>query len=413
MDKKTVILALSWRDIKAPKSGGAEVLSHAMLSRLDPQIYRVIHLSPMFPGAKKVENIDGVSYIRHGNIGSVIFYAAYYYLKNKGDIDYVIDECNTHHFFTPFYIPKEKRILFIHQLTREIWYISAKFPLNVIGHALESWSLRIYRKGKAITVSESTKQDLVSLGFDPHQIFIIPNGIHTEIKQFMEEAIPKQKSPTLIYVGRYASYKGIDIAIQAFADVNKQHDDAKLWIVGKENIEYICESLVPVLQQYQLKIYFVNSSTQEAFISRCGSFLIAESQETADIVIWGFVDEGQKYRLMKSAWLLLFPSIREGWGIIVTEAALLKTPSLVSDAPGCRDAVNYGKAGYICKERTPSAFAAEINRIMADPDEYQHIVETSFSYSLPHLWDSSVQQKAIEDLQKNVFISKSEFANHE
>ena len=34
-DPRITVLALSWRDIKAPKAGGAEIHTHEMLSRAD------------------------------------------------------------------------------------------------------------------------------------------------------------------------------------------------------------------------------------------------------------------------------------------------------------------------------------------------------------------------------------------
>ena len=204
--KKTNILALSWRDIKAPKMGGAEVLSHGIIKRLDPEKYAVVHISPMFPGAEKREMIDGILYIRKGNVLTVIIYAFIYYIRHRNKIDYVMDECNTHRFFTPFYVPREKRVLLIHQLTREIWFINSKFPLSIIGYLVETPMLRIYRKNKTITVSDSTKEDLVAIGFDPEQTYIMPNGIDPQIQKYAYQDIPKDENTTFIYVGRYAAY---------------------------------------------------------------------------------------------------------------------------------------------------------------------------------------------------------------
>ena len=66
MQKKINILALSWRDIKNPKKGGAEIHTHEMLKRLDKKRFNVVHLSPMYDGGLARESIDGVTYIRKG-----------------------------------------------------------------------------------------------------------------------------------------------------------------------------------------------------------------------------------------------------------------------------------------------------------------------------------------------------------
>ncbi len=70
-DKKTLVF-LSWRDIKSSKMGGAEVFTHQMLKRLNHEVYRIIHLSPKEDKLSSDENIDGIRYLRDGNIISVI-----------------------------------------------------------------------------------------------------------------------------------------------------------------------------------------------------------------------------------------------------------------------------------------------------------------------------------------------------
>ena len=127
---KITILSLSWRDIKSPNAGGAEVHTHEMLSRADKSKFRIYHFSPRYGSLPKSEVIDGVMYIRAGNVISVIFHAWIFYLTNRKNIDFVIDQCNTHRFFTLFWVRREKRIFYIHQLTKEIWDYSARFPLS-------------------------------------------------------------------------------------------------------------------------------------------------------------------------------------------------------------------------------------------------------------------------------------------
>ena len=142
---KTTILALSWRDIKSPNAGGAEVHTHEMLKRADKSKYRIYHLATRAKNQPESEVIDGVTYLRHGNALTVILAAIQFYRKNRNNIDFVIDQCNTHRFFTPFWVPARKRIFYIHQLTKEIWDYSAKFPLSTIGKLTEEWMLRLNR----------------------------------------------------------------------------------------------------------------------------------------------------------------------------------------------------------------------------------------------------------------------------
>ena len=99
---KITILSLSWRDITSPNAGGAEVHTHEMLRRVDKNKFRIYHLSTRTDNQLESEIIDGVTYLRYGNVSTVIFSAVRFYLLNRQSIDFVIDQCNTHRFFTPF-----------------------------------------------------------------------------------------------------------------------------------------------------------------------------------------------------------------------------------------------------------------------------------------------------------------------
>jgi glycosyltransferase involved in cell wall biosynthesis len=70
----------------------------------------------------------------------------------------------------------------------------------------------------------------------------------------------------------------------------------------------------------------------------------------------GHVTEAEKHRLLCAAWLLLHPSAVEGWGLVVTEAAVRETPAIAFDVPGLRDSVVDGETGVLA--RGESSFAA-------------------------------------------------------
>lgn len=367
-DNRITILSLSWRDIKSPTAGGAEVHTHEMLKRMDSNKYRIIHLSALYDGLKNEENIDGVNYIRKGNVFSVILYAWLFYVKNRSCIDYVIDQCNTHRFFTPLWVKNEKRIFYIHQLTREIWDINLKFPFNIIGKRTENFLLRLNNKDYAIIVSESTKNDLVDVGFNINKLFIVPNGISFE-PWTENEFLEKEKNPTFIYAGRYAKYKGIDVAIEAFGKFKNHYPNTKLWILGKRNEEYIEKNLMPICQKYGL-----TWGTEE---------------DDSDIISWGFVSEEKKLELLSRSKALLFPSIREGWGIPITEAANVGTPSIVFDSPGIRDAVNFGQAGYLCKANTSEGLYEQLVACVQEEEQYTLKRKQAYEFSKTFVWENT------------------------
>lgn len=374
---KITILALSWRDIESPNKGGAEVQTHAMLSALPRDKYRIIHLSALYESMNEETEIDGIRYYRAGNVFSVIFLAYVFYQHNKSFVDLIIDQCNTHRFFTPMYIAREKRIFYIHQMTKEIWRINLPFVFGAIGEAVEGRITKMYRKGYTITVSESTKRNLIELGFDPQKIFIFPQNLKNESNEEFNKN-QKYTNPTFVYVGRYSPYKGIDVAVEALGLAKQKMPQAQLHILGKYDDEYVENKLKPICQKYSMSI---------------GK---AANDITYDVICDGFVSEETKKSILARSHALVFPSIREGWGIPVSEAAYVCTPSIVFDSDGLRDAVDYGRAGYITEQNTAEGLSHKMILVIENKEEYEQMREAAYQFTKEYLEKDYTQQ--LDDL---------------
>jgi glycosyltransferase involved in cell wall biosynthesis len=76
----------------------------------------------------------------------------------------------------------------------------------------------------------------------------------------------------------------------------------------------------------------------------------------------GFVDAEEVAEAMATASCLLLPSVREGYGLVVVEAARLGTPSVVVRAPdnAAVELVDDGVNGVVAPDGTPEALAAAI-----------------------------------------------------
>jgi glycosyltransferase involved in cell wall biosynthesis len=376
-EKQITILALNWRDIQNPISGGAEVHAHEMFSRNSNE-FQIVHLSPEFPECKQEEIIDGIRYIRKGNFATVIFYAMKYYIKNRAVIDLVIDQCNAHRFFTSFYVPQKKRIFYTHQLYRELWFVMAKPPISWLGYIAETPMLRLNRRDRTITVSDSTKQGLLDVGYKNENITIIPNGISFELTPY-EQLSEKNEIPTFIYAGRYANSKGINYAVEAVGRLKKQGVRAQLQLLGRPHERYMEDVLEPICEEYGLNM---------------------GKNEQCDIIIRGFVTEEEKLRLLAKAHALVLPSTREGWGIVIIEAAVEGTPSIVYNSPGCVDAVNYGEAGYLCPNNCVDEIVQNMLSVINDAGRYETMRKKAYEFSKQFQWDRSAKkfEKLIMDI---------------
>ena len=356
------ILILNWRDIRNPAAGGAELLTHQLATRWVAAGHTVTQCSSRWPGAPAEEIVDGVRMVRAGN-PMTVYWAAYrtYQRRFRGQIDLVYDEINTVPFFTPWYV-REPIVAHFNQMAREIWFYECGWPLNLIGYWLEpSWLAR-YRRTPVITISESSRRDLVALGFPVERIAVIPMGIDHAPR--LSDPPPRAAAPTLLYVGRLKCSKRVHHVIEAFARVRREIPSASLWIVGNGDRGYT-ERLVRLARA---------RGVQEA------------------VRFFGHVPESEKQALMAQAHLIAVTSIREGWGLIVTESNRYGTPSIVYRVPGLVDSTIDGINGVICPANTPEALAEQAIAILKDPARYERLSRGATESSARMTWDRAATE---------------------
>ncbi len=352
-----MILMLSWRDISCPKAGGAEVYTHAVLSRLASIGEEIVHISPLFNGCKSDEYIDGIQYLRMGNIFSVIWYARKWIIAHRKRIKLVIDQSNTYQFFTPLWLQKGiPSCLFIHQLTREIWFQQVRFPLSFIGFLAEPIMIWMHKNRPALTVSDSTKRGLISFGHNPKRIFVMPEGI--DFTPWEREKMPqKPLDLQLIYVGRYSKYKGVDDAVEAVKILSERGINATLHLVGR---------------------------CPEAYMKKLKKAGIGQK------LLWhGFVSDAKKLRLMSESHILVFPSQREGWGLTVTEANAVGTVAVGYPSPGLVDSIWHGQTGIIAKTRSAKGLADAIETLWAQPKKRKQMEKAAHEWAQKLTWDAA------------------------
>ncbi len=73
---------------------------------------------------------------------------------------------------------------------------------------------------------------------------------------------------------------------------------------------------------------------------------------------------------MQKCHLLLVTSVKEGWGLVVTEANSQGTPAVVYDVDGLRDSVKDAVTGLVAGLNTPFHLAEKIIHIKNVPNLY-------------------------------------------
>jgi glycosyltransferase involved in cell wall biosynthesis len=84
--------------------------------------------------------------------------------------------------------------------------------------------------------------------------------------------------------------------------------------------------------------------------------------------VHGFVDAGRVEEALSRALCMVLPSRREGYGMVVVEAAALGTPSVVVAAPdnAAIDLVSEGENGFVAASASPADLAEAIERVRAE-----------------------------------------------
>ncbi|MFN7990611.1 MAG: glycosyltransferase family 4 protein [Candidatus Micrarchaeia archaeon] len=350
------IAFFNWRDIKNPLAGGSEVFTHRLLSQLASRGHKVTLFCSTFKGCSRREVIDSIEHVRYSG-RYLMFPSAYLcYKKNiEGKFDVIIESINGVPFFTPLFA-REKVFAFIHQLTRENWYSGLIFPLAFLGYHSEDSMLSLYRKIPTMVPSESTRSDLESLGF--RDLAVIPEAADLAPADD-EAALSKEGSPTVLYLGRLTRSKRVDHAIRAFARIKAELPEARLWVAG--------------------------SGPESAGLrSLAGSLGVTDS-----IHFFGRVDAREKRELLTKAHLLIFPAVREGWGLVVLEANACGTPVVAYDVPGLRDSIRNGINGYLVKDGDIAALSAESLHLLKGGKALSRLSASSIGYSRGFTWERS------------------------
>jgi|SRR3989344_1590898 len=366
--KKLSILILNWRDIKHPLAGGAEISTHEHAKGWVRAGHTVTIFSSSFQDAKTREEIDGVRIIRKGSHYTVHLHAFIYYLtKLRGKIDLVIDEFHFIPFFSPLYI-KKKKIAFIHETAEELWFKNNPFPINILGYRLEPLFFKLYKNMTFITVSKSTKKGLLKFGIKENNIVIVQNGVQKVVNKF-----EKEENPVIIYLGRLAKDKGVEDAIEAFSYLAKRAAKIKFWVVGKE----------------EKKDY-------KKYLQKKAKDLKIEQK----MIFFDYISDEKKFELLKKAWMIINPSIKEGWGLTVIEGASQGTPTVAYKTVGLSDSIIDGKTGLLVSLRKPEGLADKILFLLKHRTLYHRISQNAVEWSKSFSWDKSVK-KSLE-LIKNI-----------
>ena len=363
------VAVLSWRDTTHPDGGGSEVYVEQVAAGLAARGHDVTLFCAAHPGAPGLTVRDGFRIVRRGGRLTVYLHGLLFLLSRSGRrCDAVVDVINGLPFAAPL-VRRRGLVALVHHLHREQWHIIYPGLGGRVGWFVESRVVpRLYRRVRFVTVSEASRRDLVAIGVSAERVSVVRNGTPA----LPAPRLGRSAEPRLCVLSRLVPHKRIEHALELVDRLRDRHPGLVLDLIGDG---WWADRL-------------------DAEIDRLG---------LGDVVIrHGRVDEQTKADLLARAWLMVLPSVREGWGIAAMEAAAVGTPTVAyAGAGGTAESVVDGVTGALVGDQ------AELESVVADllgrPERVRDMGVAARERAATFGWDEA--SAAIERVLQNAAYS--------
>jgi glycosyltransferase involved in cell wall biosynthesis len=356
------VLVLNERDSHHPRAGGAEVHVAEIFGRLASRGFEITQTTTSFPGGARETVSDGMRTLRLGRI-------RYYYPRavwncaretRRDRYDVVVECLNKLPFHSPLYsaVPV---LAIVHHLFGETAFLQVAWPVAATVWTMERMIPRLYRGVPFVSISESTRDDLIARGIPPEQIQVQHCGIR---RPTIEPGDHARRGARIAYIGRLERYKQIDVLLRAVAKLSERFPEARIDVIGRGSERARLEQVA-----------------RAAGVAERTHFV-------------GFVSDEERDHLLASARVCVCPSTKEGWGLTVIEANALGTPVVATDAPGLRDSVEEGRTGFLVPDGDVDAFADRIGALLSDVELGRRMSGAALTWSHRFDWDHAADQMA-------------------
>ncbi len=276
-------------------------------------------------------------------------------------------------FFVPGHIvppihPK-RTVVTVHGLEYEVAPEAfSKFEINRMRRGIQNsckWAKYI------ICVSNNTKKDLMELYEVPRKkIRVIYEGINSPViisnskSAGILDSFNLVQGKYLFFVGRIETRKNIINILQAYEMLREHfHITEKLVLAGKEGYGW------------------------EEIEER-----INEHRYVDDIILTGFISDEEKWTLLKSASVFVFPTLYEGFGLPVLEAQQLGVPVVTSDSSSL---IEIARDSALCVDpQKPSEIAKAINDLLTNEELMDDIIQKGIQNLKRFNWERAGELSA-------------------
>ena len=245
--------------------------------------------------------------------------------------------------------------------------LGVKFVVDYYDRCDEVWA-----------VGQATADVLHEYGYEG-EIHVMPNGVTLRAaeKGAIEEAERRwnlKKDPLILFVGQMNWKKNILTVLEACAKLHKEDIRYQLVLAGQG----------PDLKEIERKI------------SDLG---IGERTHLAGHITDARILDG----LYSRASLFAFPSLYDNAPMVVREAAVMGTPSIMVRGSSAAEIVRHGENGYLC-ENSADDLARVMKEAISDPDQMKKIGESARE-TIPVPWER-IMESALERYERLIALGR-------
>jgi glycosyltransferase involved in cell wall biosynthesis len=198
-----------------------------------------------------------------------------------------------------------------------------------------------------ITASTFTKQSLTQAGVREDRIRVVPLGAPS--LRGRGNVLP-HNSFVFLYAGAQSVHKGIHYLLQAWHRL-RPGKDVELWLIGR--------MLLPDKALHNLP---------------------------GTVVIRSPVPRQELYSIYQRASVLVFPSLFDGFGMVITEAMAHGLPVISTPNSAAPDLITSGKEGWIVPIRDPDALAEAMQWCIDHPAELAEMGRQAMARAAQQQW---------------------------
>lgn len=183
----------------------------------------------------------------------------------------------------------------------------------------------------------------------------------------LDPGLPIVQGKYILHVGTFDKRKNIPFLINAFKVLVKQgHDDIKLVLVGSSNKKMNSDATNEILES-------------------------ANVPELKDkIILTGYLDKGNLLTMYKNAFVYVFPSINEGFGLPILEAFKFHIPLLIANNT-CMPEVA-GDAAIVFDPYNVNDLVFQLKRLIEDENLRNDLIKKGNARLLDFDWKNSCNQ---------------------